>query len=132
MAFCDWVPVQAKGRSQWNSIWSTRMLARDDVLRVLLRIAGELLARSAQTKRHLDQVDLGGTGEHQQLAGTLRTALEGIEQLLPETVRAVRLASGSGRVVTPEGIEVLFRHLERFSDWFTNIHESLVYLPRRL
>jgi len=104
------------------------MLARDDVLRVLLRIAGELLIRSSQTKRYLDEIRPGEAGEYWQLAETIRAALEGIEQLLPETVRAVR--SGSDKAVTPEGIEVLYRLLEKFSAWFTTIHELLVYLPQ--
>lgn len=94
--------------------------------RVLLRIAAELIQRSARVKRYLEQVGQGDTGEYRHLSQTITTALDGIASLLPKEVTAAHSA-----VDASDGEQVFLAYRRRFSEYFTKIHELLVYLPRQ-
>lgn len=103
----------------------------DKPFRVLLRVAIELSSRACATRRYLETIGPGEAGEHRQLIQTIRTALDGVEQLLPATLEGVAKFLGSGEPGRSVAIEVLASYLAKFSRWFKTIHELLVYLPRK-
>ncbi len=100
-------------------------------LEVLLRVGLELLNRSAATRRYLEKIGPGDTGEHRQLIQTIRIALDGVEQLLPQTIDSVIKFLPKGEPDRELGFEVLASYLTKFAHWFKTIHELLVYLPRQ-
>lgn len=101
----------------------------------LLRAATELFARSYRIKKYLTDVSPSELGEHEQLIKTVRTAIAGIEGTVVRTLEAITASrSGTGSdfgAIPPESLKVLHENLARFSKWFLNIHELLVYLPQQ-
>lgn len=100
-------------------------------LRILLRIATELSYRTLKVRRILKEIGPIDGGEYQQLANTIENALDEIECLLPDTLEGVYsdFKAGGGRA--KNAISVVHKYLKTYSEWFTNIHELLVYLPRQ-
>jgi hypothetical protein len=100
----------------------------DSVSPVLLRVAAELVARSAATKRYLRQLEQGERGEYSQLIATIKSALDRIEAELDATVQGVSASLQAG-IDPAQANAVFFAFLQKFSRWFTTVHELLVYLP---
>lgn len=98
-----------------------------DTLAVLRRVAAELFERSWRIQAYLESIEPGDSGEYTQLASTIRSAIAGVEENVIEafqTVQQLDLFS------TDSGLKVVEQALGRFSRWFTQAHELLVYLPR--
>ena len=101
------------------------------LLQVPLRTAAELSYRAANTKRYLDQVISGEAGDHlrvREIRDLVALAIQAIQEHLPKTVGQA-LSSYSKN--PDESIQVFLDNLRLFSHWFLQIHELLVYLPRR-
>ncbi len=99
--------------------------------RVLHRVALELFDRSDRLKQYLAAIGPGASGEHSHLIDTIRNATLAIESVVFDAFDTTW-----GHVLDrkspdhADNLTVLKEALERFSIWFANIHELLVYLPR--
>jgi hypothetical protein len=104
------------------------MASKSEVLRVLLRSAGEVAYRFSCVRTYLVEVK-AVRPEYDQLVNTLEAAIDGIEGLIPETFDSVQKALTAAGA-EEQALDVLLSFLKRFSRWFVKIHELLVYLPR--
>jgi len=104
----------------------------DNGLAILLRVVAELFIRSSGIKAYIEQIGPGPSREHEQFTDSIRTALEGIENVVVKTLQYIRaLPSERDQGKRAKALQRLLSDLAIFSEWFIKLHEFLVYLPRQ-
>jgi len=100
-------------------------------LSILLRVASELFYRCDRIKNYISQIGPGEPGEYSQLKNTILTALVGVESNVIKLLQFIgELPEKERKFLNNKTIEQLDSELYTLSNWFSNIHELLVFLPR--
>ena len=98
-------------------------------LDVLLRVYAELSYRSNRIQAHLDNIKTTESEkEYLQLVDTIEVALNKIRHSLPSIRTAL---STLGALPSDVLHNLIFQDLVRFSEWYTFIHDLLIFLPSR-
>jgi len=100
-------------------------------LSILLRVASELFYRCDRIKNYISQIGPKEPGEYAQLNNTILTALVGVESNVIKLLQLIgELPEKERKIPNNKIIEQLDSELYTLSNWFSNIHELLVFLPR--
>jgi len=94
---------------------------------VLKRVAAELAYRSSRIREYIREIGPGTTREYQQIADSIKLALESVESQLPDQMQALT----NSAFAEDDRESIFLDYLSRFSRWFVTIHELLIYLPQQ-